>query len=298
MAISQLHRPCKKMIDPSSQRSAEFDQFLLAVEELFRQRLPERAVEELERLDLSQYTAPGLARGLYLALRAEGALFVGRYTEAIELGAEALSLLAPSSQHRRVGRTLWNLSKSYSMLGELPEAELRARDAIAAYRRAERREGVVDGLNELAKIAFIRSQYPRAAEFLQDALVLIERDPAKEQQIRSNLGRVKTLAGQLDEAEKLLKTALDYDLANDLEMSAARNYMSLGYLRFRQRRFSEASEAYDRAEKLIRKRSMLRERLNLAEYRGELAFEKGDYSQARETLNAALKESEELAPDS
>ncbi|MFQ5606363.1 MAG: sigma 54-interacting transcriptional regulator [Candidatus Zixiibacteriota bacterium] len=286
------------MNNMSSQPIEEFDQFLLSIEELFRQRLPEKATRELRRVSAEDYQSSSLASGLYLSLLCEAELFEGKYVEAIDAGTEALRILAPSSMNRRVGRTLWNLSRSYSLKGDLPEAELRARDAISSYRRSEFRPGVVDGLNELAKISFIKSEYPRSVEFLQDALALLGHDPAKEQQIRSNLGRVKTLAGQWADAYYLLSAALEYDEKNNLEISAARNHLSLGYLRSRQRRFGEALERYTAAETLINKHNLVREKLILKEYRGELALEKGDYREARSILTAALEASEKLAPDS
>lgn len=286
------------MNNTSSQQVTQFDPLLLSIEEQFRQLQRDKAMRQLETVSPENYESTSLARGLYLALCCEARLCESKYVEAIEAGSEALKILAPSSLNRRVGRILWNLSRANSLLGDLTEAEMRARDSISAYRRSEHRPGVVDGLNELAKISFIKSQYARSVEFLQDALALLGNDPAKEQQIRSNLGRVKILAGQWGDAYYLLSAALEYDLKHDLEISAARNHLSLGYLRFRQRRFSEALEHYASAETLIEKHNIVRDRLILQEYRGELALEKGDYREARAILTPTLEESKRLAPDS
>ncbi|MCH7878598.1 MAG: sigma 54-interacting transcriptional regulator, partial [candidate division Zixibacteria bacterium] len=286
------------MKNTSSQQVAQFDPLLLSVEELFCQLQRDKAMRQLAAVSPESFEPTSLAYGLYLALCCEAKLCESKYAEAIEAGDSALKILAPSSLNRRVGRILWNLSRANSLSGNLTDAEMRARDSISAYRRSEYRSGVVDGLNELAKISFIKSQYARSIEFLQDALALLGDDPAKEQQIRSNLGRVKILAGQWGDAYYLLSAALEYDLKHSLGISAARNHLSLGYLRFRQRRFSEAVEHYASAETLIEEHNIVRDRLILQEYRGELALAKGDYREARAILVPTLEQSKRLAPDS
>lgn len=286
------------MIESTSQRVPELDDRLLAVEDLFRRRLPGPAVAEFNRLPAADFAADPLNQGLFLSLKAEAILFAEDYEAALTVGAEARLALAPTSEHRRVGRTLWILSKAHSFLGNLVDAEARARDAISAYRRAEHRPGVVNGLTELVRIHILKSDYPRAAEYLQDALTFVDNDPAKERQLRGNLGRIKTLIGEFADADELLSEALNYDLEHDQGIAAARDYLSLGYLRYRTRRFAEAEELFTSAEELIEKHQLKRETLHLAEYRGELAFEKGDYRKARSILSAGLEQSLKLAPDS
>ncbi len=277
---------------------AEFDQHLLSVEELFILRRPQIAIEELWKLDPATYQSPGLERGLYLALCCEANLLGGDYEEAITAGVSALELLAPSALNRRVGRTLWNLSKCYSLIGELTDAEMRARDAISAFRRAEHRPGVALGLNELAKVASIRSEYAKATEFLQDALILSQGDKGREQLLKSNLGRLHIYTGRWDEAEKLLSGALEHDLKNKLELPAVRKYLSLGYLSSLKREFGACNEYFSKADELIEKNNFSRERLNLAEYRGHLAILQGDYLLARTSLTKTLAASKKLAPES
>ncbi len=286
------------MINPSSHPLAEFDQRLLSVEELFLHRRPQLAIEELAKLPPEAFASAGLERGLFLSLSSESNLLSGNYEQAIECGLSALELLAPSSMNRRVGRVLWNLSKCYSLTGELSEADMRARDAISAFRRAEHRPGVVLGLNELAKIASIRSEYSKATEFLQDALILAEGDPGRELILRSNIGRLHIYTGRWDEAEKLLLKALEHDLKNKLDLPATRKLLSLGYLSSLRRDFSVCEERYAQAHELIEANNLGRERLNLAEYRGLVALMQGDYRLARTILTESLAESKELAPDS
>ena len=72
----------------------EFDKRLLAVEELFRQRQYQAALEEFRELDNVDFTAKDYEHGLYLSLAADAEYFLSNYKKSIEYGLKSARLLA------------------------------------------------------------------------------------------------------------------------------------------------------------------------------------------------------------
>jgi transcriptional regulator with GAF, ATPase, and Fis domain len=275
-----------------------FDNRLLAVEELFRQRQYSAAGQELEALRDEDFAESEHETGLLLALRAEGFGWSGNYRKALDHGLRAVRILADYPLNLRFGRVQLVLSKAYSSLGDLKNAEIRARDALASFRRASDALGQVDSLNELARIAFIRCDYRAAEGFLGDALSLSSEFPRKVAQFTGNLARVRLLLGQWSQAESDLRAVLSYNDAHAEEISQALNLLSLGYLYLRRREFVLAARELDKARALIDRLDLKREKVIYLEYAGELAFEKGDLFKAKSLLSEAYQLGRMLAPES
>lgn len=275
-----------------------FDNRLLAVEELFRQRKYDQAQQELEQLSADEFSQDDCQTGLYLSLAADAAFNNGKYRQALELGFKAARILAALPLNRRYGRVLITLSKTYSAVGDLKNAEIKAYDARGSYRRADDAIGQVDALNELARVAFIRSEYKTACKFLEDAIRLTEDNPRKKAQLTGNAARIKILMGQWHEAETGLKIALDYNEKNNEEQSRAINLLSLGSLHMRRREFVFADRALCKAREIIDELGLKREKIIHLEYAGELAIEKRDLYKAKLLLSEAYQEGRMLAPES
>jgi transcriptional regulator with GAF, ATPase, and Fis domain len=275
-----------------------FDNRLLAVEELFRQRQYAAAQQELESLQDDEFADSEHEGGLLLALRAEGFGWSGDYRKALDIGLRAAKVLADYPMNLRFGRVQLVLSKAYSSLGDLKNAEIRARDALASFRRASDALGQMDALNELARIMFIRCDYRAAEGFLGDALSLAPEFPRKVVQFTGNLARVRLLLGQWTQAESDLKTVLSYNDSHHEEISQALNLLSLGYLNLRRREFVLAARELDKAKALIDRLDLKREKIIYLEYAGELAFEKGDLFKAKSLLSEAYQQGRLLAPES
>ena len=113
-----------------------FDNRLLAVEEQLKQRRYDLAVRELSSLPQSEFESKACELGLYHLLQAECCFSDGNYRRSLDNGLKAAKILADFPLNRRYGRVQLILSKTYSALGDLKNAEIRARDALAAYRRA------------------------------------------------------------------------------------------------------------------------------------------------------------------
>ncbi|MFQ5498826.1 MAG: sigma 54-interacting transcriptional regulator [Candidatus Zixiibacteriota bacterium] len=275
-----------------------FDKRLLTIEEQFRQRKYAQGVRDLKELGQQGFAAVGHDHGLHLLLQADGGYFEGNYKASIEAGLEAARLFAASPFNRRYGRVQLVLSKSYSAIGDLKNAEIRARDALSAFRRCSDAVGQVDPLNELARISFIRCDYASSVEFLEEALGRITNDPRRIAQFSGNVGRIRIQTGQWGQAEKDIRLALDYAEQNGQEMSQVINLLSLGYLQMKQRRFILSSRSLDRALEIISRLDLKREKIIYLEYAGELAYEKGDFFRAKAILGDAYQQGVMLAPDS
>lgn len=283
----------------TSQKSA-LDHRLLVIEELLLQRKPEAARKDLQSLTEADFTGDGdhVQRGFYLSLMADISFLDGEYADALDRGLQAVRILAGSPHHRQYGRTLHVLAKAYWAVGDLKTAEGKARDALATYRRSGDPSGQVSVLNELAHIAFMRSDFKRATELLDEAVTLSEGHPAKAAMLSGNVGRVRTLLGEWTRAEKDLTAALDYYRGNGDESSAATSLLSLGYLHLRRREFVFADRDFEKAREVIERLGLKRQRVFHRKYAGELAFEKGDFLRARALLTEAYREGQKLGPES
>jgi transcriptional regulator with GAF, ATPase, and Fis domain/Tfp pilus assembly protein PilF len=274
------------------------DDRLLTVEELIRQKKYDLARRELSGLTAEQFEKAGPERGIYLSLTADCALDAGDYRKAIESGLAASRLLADLSVHPKYGRTMLTLSRAYSALGDLKNAELRAHDSVAAYRRAGDANGQVDALNELARVAYIRTNLSAAAGFLADAAVLATDNPRKTALLTGNLGRIRILSGQWAQAEQDLSVALEYNRTHHHDSSVATDLVSLAMISLRKRDFLTAERRLTEATTIIERLGLKRERIIAAEFSGELAFERGDLFKAKSLLADAYHHGRLLAPNS
>ncbi len=275
-----------------------FDKRLLAIEEQFRQRKYRLALEELQQLEEKQFESQPHELGLYQLLVADGSFYKGDYRRAVECGLSAAKILAGYPLNRRYGRVQLVLSKAYYALGDMKNAEIRARDALAAYRRASDVPGQVDSMNQLAGVAYIRCRYATAENFLNDAVEMVADNPRHVAQLTGNLGRTRIRTGRWTQAEKDLTTAIKHNHDNHSEISEAMNLLSLGLLQLRRREFAVAQRSLDNALDIVSRLDLKRERVIYLEYAGELAFEKGDIFKAKAILNEAYHRGMLLAPAS
>ncbi len=276
-----------------------FDNRLLECEELYRQRKPDIAHECLRKLVESDYSPEGNELGLFKFLLATYEFYHGNYQKSIELGMEANSLMADSTLHKRVGRIQLLLYRNYSSIGDLKRAEQHAYDALAFFRRVNDNIGMIGALNGLGKLSFIRSEFDRSAQFVNEAIELSRGDNVRMAELIGNLGRIEILNGSWTDSEQNLKTALK--LADDLNqpISVVRNHLSLGFLYLRKRNFDRAAREFRAADKLADKRGdLLRDHIIYLEYSGELAFELGDMVEAKGLLKKGQKLARDLAPES
>ena len=275
-----------------------FDPRLLAIEEQFRQRRYQHSLRELRQLREDDFEAHLHERALYLLLSADGSFLEGNYKDAIEDGLKAAKILADFPLNRRYGRAQLVLSKAYRLLGDLKNAEMRARDAVAAYRRANDIDGQVDSLNQLAGIAYLHCDYSASVNFLETAQGMIGENPRKVAQLTGNLGRTRIRTGQWVQAEQDLVATVTRNHENHEDISEAMNLLSLGFLQMIKRQFLVAQRSLDAALEIINRIDLKYERVIYLEYAGELAFEKGDIFKAKAILSEAYRAGLTLSPGS
>ncbi len=275
-----------------------FDDRLLAIEEEFRQRKFHVALKELANLSEADFKGKEHELGLYLSLRTDGHLYESNYKKALQDGLRAARLLADFPLNKRYGRIQLVLSKAYSAVGDLKNAEMRARDALAAYRRASEKLGQIDSLNELARVAYFRCNYAEAVAFLEDALSMVTDNQRKVAQLTGNIGRIRINTGQWQQAEKELTETLEYDYQASEEISQAINLLSLGALQMRQRKLILAGRTLDNSLEIISRLGLKREKVIYLEFAGELAYEKGDLYKAKAILSNAYEKGMMMAPGS
>ncbi|MEA2031944.1 MAG: sigma 54-interacting transcriptional regulator [candidate division Zixibacteria bacterium] len=275
-----------------------FDNRLLTIEEQFRQRKYSLALRELSELTKSEFQTKQYDVGLFLSLTADADFHQGNYKNSIEHGLRSVRILADFSCNNRYGRAQLILAKSYLGIGEIKNAEIRARDALAAFRRANDVVGQVDAFNQLAYVTYIRCDYNNAIEFLEGAVEILDDNPRKVAQLTGNMGTLRIHIGQWQQAEKELKTALEANKKLGFYTAQAVNLLSLGFLSLRRRRFVDSRRCFDSALEIIGRHDCKREKVIALKYSAELALEKGDISQAKALAGNAYQAGLLLAPNS
>ncbi len=282
-----------------SSPKVSIDNRLLAIEEYLRQRRYREALPELAKLKESEFEAKDYELGLYLLLRADCQRFEANYRFAIEDGLYSARLLANSPLNLRYGQVQLVLCRSYFAIGDIKNAEIRGRDALAAFRRVSHKPGQVESLNSLARVCYVRSNYRDAVSLLEDALSLIDLENQEQRfMIKANLGRLRRQIGEWKQAESELTESLEYYTGKDQEIHQAGLLLALAYLQIRQRKFILASRNLDRGLEIISRLELKREKFHYLEFAGELAFEKGDNYKAKATLSSAYERGLVLAPES
>ena len=276
----------------------QFDNRLLAIEEQFRQRKYTAALHDLSQLAETDFEANPPEHGLYLSLAADGAYYEGNYKKALEFALRSASMLADYPLNRRYGKVQLILCKSYVAIGDLKNADMRARDALSAFRRAADVVGQVNALNEAAGIAYIRCEYTAAVAYLEEAIGMVQDNPRKLAQLTGNLGTLRVHVGQWAEATENVQAALALNRELHFETAQAVNLLSLGILALVQRQFAASRRRFEEALDIIERLGLKREKVIALKYAGELAFEKGDHFKAKALLTNAYQAGLLLAPDS
>lgn len=275
-----------------------FDTRLLEIENLFRQREYSLATQKIQQLDETDFVDCNHDYGLYLSLKAQANHHDSNYKLTLGDGLRAAKIFANLPLNKRFGNVQLTLSKAYSALGDLKNAEIRARDSLSSFRRCGDEVGQADALNELARVTYIRCDYQNVITYLEEALELVRNNPRKTAQLRGNLARIRIRTGEWVKAEEDLNESLKYNIANNEEISLAINTFSLGVLQIRSRKFIMAAKSLDTALEIISRLDLKREKIIYFEFAGELAFEKGDMSKAKLFFTNAYEKGMVISPNS
>jgi two-component system response regulator PilR (NtrC family) len=282
----------------TSQNSSDLDPRLLEIEEHFQRQDFRRAQAALESFESKDDKPLGVNRGLYLLLSARRAFSQTDYRLTISLCQEAFEEIGTTSLNYRIGYLQYLMYLAHSNLGDYRAAEMSARDSLASYRRVKDVEGIINAYNALAKLYYIRSDYATAAEYLTEALGYASGNIAARVKLLANLGRIYIRTGETEKAERNLLEAIEITHEQGKPKFLASDYLSLGYLYMRQRRFRQAEDEFDKARQLIAENDYRRLHVIYLEYMGELSLEKQDLVAAKTHLEEAVAEGRKLAPES
>jgi DNA-binding NtrC family response regulator/predicted negative regulator of RcsB-dependent stress response len=225
---------------------------------------------------------------------------LGRLNEAVSKAKKAFEILKNTSDNRRVAQVQHIMGIIYAHLGDLKEAELQFIDTASTYRRIDDQKGIIDIYNELARICFMRSDFSRAIEYINDALEYCDRvkDERMMAQLTGNLGTIHMIKDEWQLARENLLKSLELNRLQKNQINACRSLLSLGYVSFLLREFSKAEDYLKQAYRIIYENSFLRELGIYHEYSGELAYLQDDLDEAKKHYLKAIQIGEEIAPKS
>ena len=258
------------------------------------------AQAELEKLKKGNDTSSAYAGELcYL----EGLILYkqDRYKESQKKAEQAYELLRRTLKNRRIGQVHLLLGYIFVDVGDLGRAQIQIQDAVSSFRRAGDEKGITKGYNKLAQVFFIRAEFDRSIECLNQAA-----EHAKQFQeghgllarISGNLGRIHLLRGEWEKAQRCLYESLRQNERSANDLSTCSNLLSLGYAASQQRKFKEAEGFYERAFRIIQDKDLKRERGIYHEYVAELALDQKDYDRCYREISQAIAIGEKIAPQS
>jgi len=252
---------------------------------------------ELEKLKKGNDTSSAY-QGEFCYL--EGLILYGedRYSQAQDMARQAYDLLKRTLKNGRIGQVQLLLGYILIDTGDLKKAQIEIRDAVASFRRAGDEKGMANAYNKLAHIFFIRAEFDRSVECLNQAIEHVRKQKdgnVMTARISGNLGRVYLLMGEWEKAQRSLYESIRQNELVKNDFSICVNLLSLGYAASHQRRFKEALGFYEKAHPIIQKKNLKRELAIYHEYSAELALELGDYAQASRHINRALEIGEDIA---
>jgi Nif-specific regulatory protein len=224
-----------------------------------------------------------------------------RYQEALEKARRAYEVLKHTSRHRNIAQVQHLLGNIFIAIGNLRQAEVEIRDAVASYRRVGDESGMADAQNKLAQIFFIKSEFDRAIESLNEAIDHVRKIKDHGPMLArafGNLGRVYLLLGDWTKASKYFHDSIKQNEIVENQTSICRNLLSLGYMAQLQRKFNQAHDYYRKACDIIQKKGLKREKAIYHEYSGELAKDQRNTGEASHHLSFAIHLGEEIAPQS
>ena len=262
----------------------------------FKQALAE--IRDLENQKIMDDFSPETGELSYLEARTLNKL--GRLNEAMSKAKKAFEILRNTRDNKRLAQVQHIMGIIYAHLGELKNAELQFTDTASTYRRIDDQKGIIDTYNELARICFVRSDFNRAIEYINDALDYSEKikDEKMKARLTGNLGTIYMIKDKWQQAKQNLLFSLKLNKIHKNQIDICRCLLSLGYVSVLLREFSKAEAYLKNAYHIIYQNSFLRELAIYHEYSGELAFIQGDFGEAENHYLKAIQIGEKIAPQS
>jgi DNA-binding NtrC family response regulator/uncharacterized protein HemY len=224
---------------------------------------------------------------------------LGRYQEALAEAMLAYEIFKNTSENKKVAEIQKTLGRINQSLGNLKKAELYARDAITTYRRIGDQSEIIYSYNLLARIYFIKCDFEKSIEHLNEAKELSEKvgNCKMTALLSGNIGRIYALLGDWGKAEKNLEISLEFNQRNGDELSLCKDLLSLGFTSCLKRDFHRSEGLLTEAFELAQKNNFLRELAIYYEYAGQLACSEGDEKTAKSYFQKAIEIGQTAAPE-
>ena len=142
-----------------------------------------------------------------------------------------------------------NLAGELSDHGDLAQAHRLLTQAVRIGREINQKATTVTALSDLAELTAVKGDLRGAAALCQDALALSREIPSKAREARasSECARIAIERGAFDEAERLLRSALEYYLADKSPRAVAATYHALAQAYLASAKLADARRAFERA---------------------------------------------------
>ncbi len=287
----------RQQMEPTSRHTkTDADAWPERVLRLIEKNEHSAAIRELDCLATDDHRAPAIQAEVsyYRALALSG---MSRYTDALAAARVAFSYYNKSVDHLRLAEVLTVMGKAYAGRGDLKNARIQIRNALASFFRVGHTDGIIRSYNELARIEFIRGEFELAIDHLTEAISHCEQSGNVDFRAKlvGNLGRIHLLRANWDGARESLELAVRTQSRLGNKLSVARNRLSQGLLLVRQGKFDAAASVLDQAAEIIEQNGYLREESILHEYRGMLAHLAGEFERAVDEFERALELGREVA---
>lgn len=223
----------------------------------------------------------------------------GDYRSAIDAASSAYELVRETSDHELLAQIQTERARAHHYLGDTDFGEREYRDVAASFRRAGNTAGVIDTLNRIAGIRYLRADYREATRLLEEAEVYAKEmaDEQRLARINGNIGRIAIREGRFQDAVDRLSTSLDIQTRLGNHVSLSRSLLSLALVEIRLGNFDSARRNLKKALKLIREHDLRRELAIYFEYKAELHYLLGNFDKALNAVGSSIEIGCAVAPD-
>ncbi|MBU1469537.1 MAG: sigma 54-interacting transcriptional regulator [candidate division Zixibacteria bacterium] len=235
----------------------------------------------------------------FLLLKATLFNQTGDYMEAISTASKAYDLVRDTSDHELLALVQTELARASQYLGDTDRSEREYRDVAATYRRCGNTLGIIDTLNKIAGIRYLRADYDEACSLLGEAGRCAEElgDELRLARISGNLGRIAIRQGKFHDAVDKLSVSIEKHGKLGNHVSLARSFLSLALVEIRLANFDSARRNLKKALLIIREQTLRRELAIYFEYKGELLLAQGNLDKALSAANNAIEAGSAVAAE-
>ncbi len=236
--------------------------------------------------------ASGILRARFQRLHARAMIETTRSTDAVRLLDEALRTFRSLGAKEFVARSLYDMARAHLRLDSPGEAIKFALDAEQAVERGD----VIDRTLELEIHQFLASAYhllgdPASAQARAERALAIAEDagdPAALAKLYQSLAWTRYEEGDKEAALAYARKSIDLWERLGEQEKLADTWNTLGWLFIQREHYAKATEALDRAERLVAEHGLTRLAPYIVANRGALALARGDAAEARRLVDEAI----------